>query len=101
MVKFNPNPNPAHLRACNHAGITIGGLTMLEIVNGTVIGEIGPIMRGKLYHEGRYQSAWIFGNYDSEIRENALALIEKMKAEQGPEYARLYPNGLELRIWDN
>ena len=73
----------------------------MEIVNGTVIGEIGPAMRGKLYHENRPQTEWIFGNYDSEIRAKALVMIEKMKAEQGPEYGRLYPSGLELRIWDN
>jgi hypothetical protein len=74
---------------------------MLEIVTGTVIGEIGPVMRGKIYYAGRPQTEWIFGNYDSEIREKAVMIIEKMKAELGQEYARLYPNGLELRIWDN
>ncbi|MFH1664894.1 MAG: hypothetical protein ABIA77_01985 [Candidatus Omnitrophota bacterium] len=74
---------------------------MLEIVNGIVIGELGPIMRGKLFHKGRYQSEWMFGNYDTEIREKALAVVEKMKAAMGDEYRRLYPDGLELRIWDN
>jgi hypothetical protein len=74
---------------------------MLEIVNGTIIGEIGPAMRGKLYHNGRPQTEWMVGNSDTEIREKALVVIEKMKADLGPEYARLYPDGLELRIWDN
>ncbi len=77
------------------------GMTMIEYVNGTVIGELGPTMRGKLYHNGRYQSEWMFGNCDVEIREKALAVIEKMKSELGAEYKRLYPNGIELRIWDN
>jgi hypothetical protein len=76
-------------------------MTMLEIVNGTIIGELGPTMRGKLYHKGRYQSSWILGNYDAEIREKALVVIGKMKSDMGAEYGRLYPNGLELRIWDN
>lgn len=74
---------------------------MLEIVNGTVIGELGPAMRGKLYHNGRHQSEWIFGNYDAEIREKALVIVCKMKSDLGAEYTRLYPTGMELRIWDN
>jgi hypothetical protein len=74
---------------------------MLEIVSGTIIGELGPTMRGKLYHNDRPQTEWIFGNYDEEVREAALGIIGKMKTDLGPEYARLYPAGLELRIWDN
>ena len=74
---------------------------MLEIVSGTIIGELGPTMRGKLYHNHRPQTEWILGNYDEDIRVKAQNIIEKMKTDLGPEYVRLYPVGLELRIWDN
>lgn len=69
----------------------------VEQVHGTIIG--GDHSTGELFHEGRSQSHRFYGS-DSEIREQAIAHIETMKTRLGAEYRRLYPNGLELRIWD-
>ncbi len=75
----------------------------IEHVSGIVVGEFTNL--ASLWYNGREQ----FGpkyvpvgpGGDAEALEWAKARIVKAKAEMGEnEYKRLYPNGLELRIYD-
>jgi hypothetical protein len=73
----------------------------IEIVNGEIIGDIERQVRGKLYYENRPQSKTFFAHDSIDIKKQALAYIERMKHEQGMrEFNTLYPNDLELRIWE-
>ncbi len=69
----------------------------IETVSGIIIGDI--YSTGQLFHEGRPQGGRYNGT-DAEIREQAIAYVETLKARLGDEYRRLYPSGMELRIWD-
>lgn len=70
----------------------------MEVVNGTIIGGIW--YSGQLFHNGRPQYEKFYGDNDSEIREQAVAFVERLKVDLGDEYKRLYPNGFELRIYE-
>lgn len=69
----------------------------VDVVNGTVIGDM--YSTGQLFNEGRPQGPRFIGN-DDEIRQKAQAYADRLKTQLGAEYRRLYPNGMELRIWD-
>ncbi len=70
----------------------------VECVQGEIIGDSWST--GQLYHQGRPQGPQFSGN-DAEIRQQAATQVARWKAAYGSvEYTRLYPNGLELRIWD-
>lgn len=72
-----------------------------EEVRGTIIGECDSCRRGQLFLDGRPQSRDFMGETDLDIRNQALAYIETLKSRLGmTEYKRLYPSGMELRIWD-
>lgn len=70
----------------------------IESVSGCIVGDHHST--GQIFHEGRPQSGHFNGTTDADIREQAKAHVVTLKARLGPEFARLYPNGLELRIWD-
>lgn len=70
----------------------------VENVRGVIIGD--QWKTGELFHEGRSQSQQFIGANDAEVKTKAIAHVETMKARLGADYRRLYPNGLELRIWD-
>lgn len=67
----------------------------IEDVRGIIIGDV--YSTGQLFNENRPQGPRFNGVTDAEIREQALAYIEKLRAELGSEYRRLYPAGMELR----
>lgn len=70
----------------------------LESVQGTIIGDI--YSTGQLFLDGRPQGPRFNGSTDAEIKEQALRYIESLKERLGDEYKRLYPQGMELRIWE-
>jgi len=70
----------------------------LEIVSGEIIGDI--YRTGQLFNDGRPQGPRFNGDNDADIRQQAQAYADRLKSQYGPEYARLYPQGMELRIWD-
>lgn len=71
----------------------------IEDVSGEIIGDYEPACFGQLYNENRPQGPRISGPSSESIREQAQAYCFKLKAQYGPEYQRLYPNGMELRLW--
>jgi hypothetical protein len=76
-------------------------LRYIETVNGTIIGDVDASQRGQLFHQGRAQGGVFTAATDAELVTIAKVKAEAMKQIYGSsEYARLYPNGLELRIWD-
>ena len=70
----------------------------LEITNAVIIGDTHTT--GQLFHEGRAQGPRFIGSTDAEVRAQAQEYVDHLKAAYGREYKRLYPNGMELRIWD-
>lgn len=68
-----------------------------EVVHSEIIG--GDESIGQLFYEGRPQGGRFYGN-DEQIREQAKSYISALKVHLASEYQRLYPTGLELRIWD-
>ena len=78
--------------------------TTVEVVNGIIIDGDAPqcSMRGAIVDRHGHHSRFFFGNCDHDIKIQALLEIEKLKERIGlNEYKRLYPTGMELRIWDN
>jgi hypothetical protein len=72
----------------------------IEIVNGEIIGDSDQA-RGILYNGNRQQSPTFSGDTIEDIRRQAVEYADKIKADYGDmEYNTLYPNGLELRIWE-
>jgi hypothetical protein len=70
----------------------------IEEVRGNIIGD--QWVTGQLFKEGRQQGPQFIGDNDSDVREKAIAYVGELKTRLGAEYARIYPDGLELRIWD-
>lgn len=54
---------------------------------------------GQLFHDGHPQGPRFNGTRE-EIRDQAQTFANTLKINLGDEYKRLYPNGMELRIWD-
>jgi hypothetical protein len=69
----------------------------IEDVHGTIIGD--TYSTGQLFYEGRPQGPRFSGT-EKEVRDAALSYFDKLKTELGPEFRRLYPAGLELKIWE-
>ena len=71
---------------------------MIESVRGTIVG--GQYLVGKLYLNGKLSIDRSFiGDTDAEVKAAAEKYLSDLKSSIGPEYERLYPNGLELRIY--
>lgn len=70
----------------------------IENVRGVIIGDYQ--VSAQLYHENREQGPRFHGDNDADVRAKAEAYVEQLKTRLGAEYRRLYPNGMELRIWD-
>jgi hypothetical protein len=68
----------------------------VEEVRGVIIG--GDHSTGQLFYEGRPQSGMFYGT-EEEVNTEARARADKLKHRLGDEYRRLYPKGLELRIF--
>jgi hypothetical protein len=70
----------------------------IEEVRGTIIGD--QWVTGQLFNDGRAQGPQFIGDNDESVRAKALAYVEQLKLRLGTEFQRLYPLGLELRIWN-
>lgn len=70
----------------------------IEVVSGTIVGDFQ--VSAQLYHQGREQGPRFHADNDAQARVKAQEYVEQLKVRLGSEYRRLYPNGMELRIWD-
>lgn len=74
---------------------------MLDVVRGTIIG--GAYVSGQLWANGRSQGNQIHAETETELKQKAEEAVKKLRKQLEPcagEFARLYPNGIELRIYD-
>ncbi len=66
--------------------------------NGIIIG--GNYQMGKLFKDGVQCISKTFYGTGEEIEAEARKYIEEYKVRLGAEYKRLFPNGMELRIYN-